>query len=116
MLLINHYGLNVRDPRAREFLVTNLSARSCFAEGEDQAEIDTSQRRKRQLVRRRPGKRASPGALKAASLRPQPTTRFSIRSGTWIVFRMDPSADVSLHGLVRQCRNCRRLFARAPFQ
>ncbi|MCK5447447.1 MAG: oxidative damage protection protein [Gemmatimonadetes bacterium] len=42
MLLINHYGLNVRDPRAREFLVTNLSA-FLFAEGEDQAEIDTSQ-------------------------------------------------------------------------
>jgi Fe-S cluster biosynthesis and repair protein YggX len=41
MLLINHYGLNVRDPRAREFLVTNLRS-FLFAEGDDQAEIDTS--------------------------------------------------------------------------
>jgi Fe-S cluster biosynthesis and repair protein YggX len=42
MLLINHYGLNVRDPRAREFLVTNLAS-FLFAEGDDQAEIDASQ-------------------------------------------------------------------------
>jgi Fe-S cluster biosynthesis and repair protein YggX len=41
MLLINHYGLNVRDPQAREFLVTNLRA-FLFAEGDDQADIDTS--------------------------------------------------------------------------
>lgn len=41
MLLINHYGLNVRDPQAREFLVTNLRA-FLFAEGDEQAEIDTS--------------------------------------------------------------------------
>ncbi len=41
MLLINHYGLNVREPRAREFLVTNLRS-FLFAEGEDQADIDTS--------------------------------------------------------------------------
>lgn len=41
MLLINHYGLNVREPRAREFLVTNLRA-FLFGEGEEQAEIDTS--------------------------------------------------------------------------
>lgn len=42
MLLINHYGLNVRTPRAREFLVTNLRS-FLFAEGDDQTEIDTSQ-------------------------------------------------------------------------
>lgn len=41
MLLINHYGLNVREPRAREFLVSNLLA-FLFAEGEEGAEIDTS--------------------------------------------------------------------------
>ena len=41
MLLINHYGLNVRAPEAREFLVTNLRA-FLFDEGDDQAEIDTS--------------------------------------------------------------------------
>jgi len=42
MLLINHYGLNVREPRAREFLVTNLLS-FLFAEGDEQADIDTSQ-------------------------------------------------------------------------
>jgi Fe-S cluster biosynthesis and repair protein YggX len=42
MLLINHYGLNVREPRAREFLVTNLRS-FLFGEGEDQADIDPSQ-------------------------------------------------------------------------
>jgi Fe-S cluster biosynthesis and repair protein YggX len=42
MLLINHYGLNVREPRAREFLVTNLRS-FLFAEGDEQADIDTSQ-------------------------------------------------------------------------
>ena len=41
MLLINHYGLNVRAPEAREFLVTNLRT-FLFDEGDDQAEIDTS--------------------------------------------------------------------------
>jgi Fe-S cluster biosynthesis and repair protein YggX len=41
MLLINHYGLNVREPRAREFLVTNLRS-FLFAEGEGEADIDTS--------------------------------------------------------------------------
>ena len=41
MLLINHYGLNVREPRAREFLVSNLRS-FLFGEGEPQAEIDTS--------------------------------------------------------------------------
>jgi len=40
MLLINHYGLNVREARAREFLVTNLRS-FLFGEGED-AEIDSS--------------------------------------------------------------------------
>ena len=42
MLLINHYGLNVRKPQAREFLVSNLRS-FLFGEGEEQAEIDTSQ-------------------------------------------------------------------------
>jgi Fe-S cluster biosynthesis and repair protein YggX len=42
MLLINHYGLNVREPRAREFLVTNLRS-FLFGEGEDAASIDPSQ-------------------------------------------------------------------------
>lgn len=40
MLLINHYGLNVRDTRAREFLLTNLRS-FLFDEGEE-ADIDTS--------------------------------------------------------------------------
>lgn len=39
MLLINHYGLNVRDARAREFLLTNLRS-FLFDEGEE-ADIDT---------------------------------------------------------------------------
>lgn len=42
MVLINHYGLNVREPRAREFLVTNLRS-FLFGEGDEQAGIDTSQ-------------------------------------------------------------------------
>ena len=42
MLLINHYGLRVRDPRAREFLVANLRS-FLFGEGDAAAEIDTSQ-------------------------------------------------------------------------
>ena len=41
MLLINHYGLNLREDRAREFLYTNLRA-FLFDEGEGAAEIDTS--------------------------------------------------------------------------
>ena len=42
MLLINHYGLNVREPRAREFLVANLRS-FLFGEGDEQAGIDPSQ-------------------------------------------------------------------------
>jgi Fe-S cluster biosynthesis and repair protein YggX len=42
MLLINHYGLNLQEERAREFLYTNLRS-FLFSEGEDSAEIDTSQ-------------------------------------------------------------------------
>jgi len=41
MLLINHYGLNVRDRKAREFLYQNLEA-FLFGGGEA-ADIDTSQ-------------------------------------------------------------------------
>jgi Fe-S cluster biosynthesis and repair protein YggX len=41
MLLINHYGLNVRDPKAREFLYQNLDA--FLFGGGDAADIDTSQ-------------------------------------------------------------------------
>lgn len=41
MLLINHYGLNVRDKKAREFLYKNLDA-FLFGAG-DAAKIDTSQ-------------------------------------------------------------------------
>ena len=40
MLLINHYGLNVRDTKARGFLVQNLDA-FLFGTG-DQADIDDS--------------------------------------------------------------------------
>jgi len=40
MLLINHFGLNVREPEAREFLLENLGA-FLFDEGEA-AEIDVS--------------------------------------------------------------------------
>ncbi len=42
MVIINHYGLNVRDPKAREFLLANLKA-FLFDEGGGGAEIDTSQ-------------------------------------------------------------------------
>lgn len=42
MLLINHYGLRLQDPQAREFLYSNLRA-FLFGEGEATAEIDTSQ-------------------------------------------------------------------------
>jgi Fe-S cluster biosynthesis and repair protein YggX len=41
MLLINHYGLNVREKKAREFLYKNLDA-FLFGAG-DAAKIDTSQ-------------------------------------------------------------------------
>jgi Fe-S cluster biosynthesis and repair protein YggX len=41
MLLINHYGLNVQDAAAREFLLTNLRS-FLFREGPDGAPIDTS--------------------------------------------------------------------------
>lgn len=41
MLLINHYGLRLHEPRAREFLYANLRA-FLFGEGEPGAEIDTS--------------------------------------------------------------------------
>ncbi|MGW8281739.1 MAG: Fe(2+)-trafficking protein [Gemmatimonadota bacterium] len=42
MVIINHYGLNVRDPQAREFLVANLRS-FLFGEGAGSAEIDASQ-------------------------------------------------------------------------
>ncbi len=41
MVIINHYGLNVRDPKARTFLVANLRS-FLFGEGDGDAEIDTS--------------------------------------------------------------------------
>lgn len=40
MVIINHYGLNVRDPKARAFLIANLKS-YLFGEGEGGAEIDT---------------------------------------------------------------------------
>ncbi len=40
MLLINHFGLNLREPEAREFLLENLRA-FLFGEGEA-ADIDVS--------------------------------------------------------------------------
>ena len=42
MVIINHYGLKVRDPKAREFLVSNLRS-FLFGEGDSEAEIDTTQ-------------------------------------------------------------------------
>lgn len=42
MVIINHYGLNVRDPKAREFLIANLRS-FLFGEGEGGADIDPSQ-------------------------------------------------------------------------
>ena len=42
MVIINHYGLNVRDPKAREFLIANLRS-WLFSEGSGEAEIDSSQ-------------------------------------------------------------------------
>lgn len=41
LVIINHYGLNVRDPKARAFLIVNLRS-FLFGEGEGGAEIDTS--------------------------------------------------------------------------
>ena len=42
MVIINHNGLNVREPKAREFLIANLKS-FLFAEGEGGAEIDPSE-------------------------------------------------------------------------
>lgn len=42
MLLINHYGLKLHEPKSREFLYSNLSA-FLFGEGEATAEIDTTE-------------------------------------------------------------------------
>ncbi|MFQ5745680.1 MAG: Fe(2+)-trafficking protein [Gemmatimonadota bacterium] len=42
MLLINHYGLNVRDANARAFLLSNLRA-FLFGEGGASAQIDPSE-------------------------------------------------------------------------
>jgi len=42
MLLINHYGLKLNEPNAREFLYENLRA-FLFGEGDVQAEIDSDQ-------------------------------------------------------------------------
>lgn len=42
MLLINHYGLNLLEANARQFLLTNMRS-FLFAEGPAGAEIDTSQ-------------------------------------------------------------------------
>lgn len=42
MVIINHYGLNVREPKAREFLIANLNS-FLFGEGDGGAEIDSSQ-------------------------------------------------------------------------
>ena len=39
-MLINHYGLNVMDPQARQFLVKNMS--SFLFKAGDGAEIDTT--------------------------------------------------------------------------
>ncbi len=42
MLLINHYGLRLHEPNAREFLYANLRS-FLFGEGDPGVEIDTSQ-------------------------------------------------------------------------
>jgi len=42
MVIINHYGLNVREPKARGFLIANLKS-FLFSEGEGVAEIDASE-------------------------------------------------------------------------
>jgi Fe-S cluster biosynthesis and repair protein YggX len=41
-MLINHYGLNVMDPQARQFLTKNMQA-FLFKSG-DESEIDTSKK------------------------------------------------------------------------
>jgi len=41
MVIINHYGLNVREPTARDFLIANLRS-YLFAEGGGGAEIDST--------------------------------------------------------------------------
>lgn len=41
MLLINHYGIDLRDRRARDFLLENMRA-FLFEDGEGGDEIDTS--------------------------------------------------------------------------
>jgi Fe-S cluster biosynthesis and repair protein YggX len=40
-LLINHYGLDPRDPKAREFLYQQIEA--VLLKGEDGEQVDTSQ-------------------------------------------------------------------------
>ena len=42
MVIINHYGLNVREQKAREFLIANLNS-FLFGEGDGEAEIDSSE-------------------------------------------------------------------------
>ena len=39
-MLINHYGLNVMDPQARQFITRNMEA--CLFKRGDSSEIDTS--------------------------------------------------------------------------
>ncbi len=41
MLLINHYGLNLQDTNARQFLITNMKS-FLFSEGPAGASIDTT--------------------------------------------------------------------------
>jgi Fe-S cluster biosynthesis and repair protein YggX len=41
MLLINHYGLRVREAEARAFLISNMRS-FLFGEGDEPAEIDGS--------------------------------------------------------------------------
>jgi len=43
-MLINHYGLNVMDPQARQFLTRNMDA-FLFKVGKD-ADVDTTQQGK----------------------------------------------------------------------
>lgn len=40
--LINHYGLDVREPEAKEFLMANMEG-FLFKKGEEAEDIDTSQ-------------------------------------------------------------------------
>lgn len=42
-MLINHYGLNVMDPQARQFLTKNMKG-FLFKTEDEQAEIDTSKK------------------------------------------------------------------------